>query len=301
MGHAIILIMRIICVPPYDFQLSWRLASSLSDRSISKGGAMAIWWEQRPTTLNLRQTADNPPTVEVIAEPIPRKTRLFQAHMRSILNADLELQPFYRRARRDRTLRPIINALIGLKPLRPPDLFQMIVIAVTEQQISLKAARNVRERLVEAYGQRTGRLTAFPRPRDIAALKVEDLRNHGLSQRKAEYVLELAEKMARGDLDTRSWDDMPDGDLIRLLLGQRGVGEWTAEYILARGLGRPDVVPASDLGVRRVVGLYMADGDDLSPEEAREILEPWSPWRGLLAFYLLAYYRMTHMGLDQAQ
>jgi len=251
--------------------------------------------------LYLKQTADDPPTVEVIAEPIPRRTRLFQTFMRNMLNADLDLQTFYIRARRDRALRPIVNGLIGLKPLRPPDMFQMMVTAVTEQQVSLAAAYRVREHLVERYGSKAGRLMAFPRPADIAALGVDELRSCGLSRRKAEYVLELAQKMARGEIETSAWDETPDEDLIRLLQEQRGVGKWTAEYILARGLGRTDVVPVSDLGVRRAVGMYMGGGKTLSPEETAEILEPWSPWRGLLAFYLLAHYRKTHMGLDQAQ
>jgi len=218
-----------------------------------------------------------------------------------VLNADLELEPFYRKLRRDKTLRPIVNSLIGLKPFRPPDLFQMLVIAISEQQISMTAAHSIRERLLASFGTAAGKLTAFPRPRDIASLDEGRLRACGLSQRKAEYLIGLAQKVIAGEIDIASWDDMPDDELIGLLRSYRGVGEWTAEYILVRGLGRTDVVPASDLGVRRVVGHYLADGKELSPQEVREILEPWAPWRGLTAFYLLSHYRMIQMGLDQAQ
>jgi DNA-3-methyladenine glycosylase II len=293
--------MRIICEGPYDFRLSWRMISAFSGRSASEGGAMAMWWEGKPTAVYLGQTRDDPPTVEVIAEPMPGKTQRFRERMRAVLNADLALEPFYRRARRDKVIRPIITELQGLKPLRPPDLFQMLLIALTEQQISLTAAYRIRERLVASFGARAGRLAAFPRPEDLAARSVDELRSCGLSRRKAEYLIELAGKIARGEIDTASWYNMPDDDLVRLLRGHRGVGEWTAEYILVRGLGRPDVVPASDLGVRKVVGLYLADGEVLSPEEVRAALAPWSPWRGLLAFYLLAHYRAIQMGLDQAQ
>jgi len=218
-----------------------------------------------------------------------------------VLNADLELEPFYRKLRRDRTLRPIVNSLIGLKPFRPPDLFQMLVIAISEQQISMTAAYSIRERLLTSFGTAAGKLTAFPRPRDIASLDVDGLRACGLSQRKAEYLLELAHKVSTGEIDIAAWEDIPDDELLGLLQSYRGVGEWTAEYMLVRGLGRTDVVPASDLGVRRVVGHYLADGKDLSPQEVREILAPWTPWRGLTAFYMLAHYRMIQMGLDQAQ
>jgi DNA-3-methyladenine glycosylase II len=177
----------------------------------------------------------------------------------------------------------------------------MLVIAVTEQQISMTAAHSIRERLLSSFGTAAGKLTAFPRPQDIASLQVDDLRGIGLSQRKAEYLLELARKVSTGEIDFDSWEDMPDDELVKLLRGHRGVGEWTAEYILVRGLGRTDVVPASDLGVRRVVGHYLAGGKDLSPQDVRELLEPWAPWRGLTAFYLLAHHRIIQTGLDQAQ
>jgi DNA-3-methyladenine glycosylase II len=243
----------------------------------------------------------DPPVVEIIADPLPGKARRFQQHLRMVLNADLALEPFYRRLRRDRTLRPIVNSLIGLKPLRPPDIFQMLVIAISEQQISMTAANRVRERLLSSFGTPAGKLTAFPRPEDIAPRGVDELRACGLSQRKAEYLSELANKVVTGEIDFDSWEDMSDDELLGMLRSHRGIGEWTAEYMLVRGLGRTDVVPASDLGVRRVVGHYLAGGSDPAAQEVRELLAPWAPWRGLTAFYLLAHYRMIQMGLDQAQ
>lgn len=293
--------MRIICEGPYDFRLSWRMFSAFSGPSASRDGSLAIWWGERPTSIFMKQTSKEPPVIELIADPIPRQAMRFQQRLRGVLGADLELEPFYRKLRRDKTLRPIVNALIGLKPMRPPDIFQMLLIAVTEQQISMTAAHRIRERLLSSYGTEAGKLTAFPRPRDIASLSAQELRDCGLSRRKAEYLIELAGKMEAGEMDITAWEDMPDDELIKLLLGYRGVGEWTAEYILVRGLGRLDVVPASDLGVRRVVGHYLADGKELSAREVRDILKPWAPWRGLTAFYLLAHYRNIHMGLDQAQ
>jgi DNA-3-methyladenine glycosylase II len=221
--------------------------------------------------------------------------------MRAVLNADLALTPFYERAREDRRLAGVVKDLEGLKPFRPPDLFQMMVIALTEQQISMAAAASIRQRIVNSFGSRAGELTVFPRPEDLASRSTRELRDCGLSNRKAEYLVELAGKMVRGELDPASWEDMPDEELIRELQGHRGIGEWTAEYILVRGLGRPDVVPASDLGVRKAVGSYLGGGGAPSPREVRDILEPWSPWRGLLAFYLMAHQRRSQMGLDQAR
>jgi DNA-3-methyladenine glycosylase II len=293
--------MRIICESPYDFRLSWRMFSEFSGQSASREGSMAIWWEDKPVSIFLKQTGRDPAVIELISDLIPRQTRRFQQLMRTVLNADLELEPFYRQLRKDKTLRPIVNSLIGLKPLRPPDIFQMLLIAVSEQQISMQAARVIRERLLSRFGTPAGKLVAFPRAQDIATLKVDALRSCGLSQRKSESLIELAVRMTSGEIDTASWEDMPDDELIELLRSFRGVGQWTAEYILVRGIGRIDVVPASDLGVRRVVGHYLGGGRELSEQDVRGILEPWTPWRGLTVFYLLAHYRMIHMGLDQAQ
>ncbi len=293
--------MRIICAAPFDFRLSWRNLTTFSGRNASREGAFAMWWDDKPTYIYIKQTGEEPAVVELIADPMPGQTRPFQQRMRDMLNADLQLEPFYRLLRRDRTMRPIINSLIGLKPFRPPDFFHMLLIAVTEQQISMQAARGIRERLLSSFGAPAGRLTAFPRPRDIAPLTVDELRSCGLSRRKAESLIELAGMIAGGEIDTGSWEEMPDDELIALLRSYRGIGEWTAEYVMVRGLGRMDVVPASDLGVRRAVGHYLGGGKELSARDVREVLEPWAPWRGLAAFYLITHYRMTHTGLDQAQ
>jgi len=292
---------KIICEGPYDLRLSWGISSAFAGRSAGKTGEMAMWWEGKHTAVLMRQTALDPPTVEVRAEPGPARRNSFKRRMRDILNADLDLRPFYERAQGDDRLTMVIGDLQGLKPLRPPDLFQMLVIALTEQQISMAAAARIRERIVASFGSRVGTLLVFPRPEDLAPRTPRELRACGLSGRKAEYLIELSNKLVRGELDPATWEGMSDEDLVRHLMDQRGVGEWTAEYILARGLGRPDVVPASDLGVRKVVGQYLGGGGSPSPDEVRDILEPWSPWRGLLAFYLLAHGRRSQMGLDQAR
>ena len=283
--------MRITCESPYDFRLSWRMHEEFSGGSASPEGSLAAWWEDEPVSIRLRQAGRDPAVIEVSAEPTPRRGADFRRFIRAVLNADLRLEPFYRRLRRERSLRPLASSLHGLKPLRPPDIFQMMLTAVSEQQISVRAAQSIRDRLLRAFGTPAGDLIAFPRPRDIAPLDVEKLRACGLSRRKSEYLIELAGKMAAGEMDTGAWEGMPDQELIAMLRGQRGIGEWTAEYILMRGLGRMDVLPASDLGLRRAVGHYLAGGRDLSAREVRGILAPWAPWRGLTAFYLQAQYR----------
>lgn len=292
--------MKIVCKGPYDLTLSWRMMSAFAGRTASPQGRLALWWEENPTVLQLRQPGRDPPTVEARADPHPEDAAGLADLLGGILNADLELSPFYSRALDHRALAGVVKDLEGLKPLRPPDLFQMLITALTEQQISMAAAARIRERIVDAYGKPAGDLMVFPRPRDLASGSIDELRRLGLSRRKAEYLLDLARNMAVGGIDTTSWEAESDEVLIGELISHRGIGEWTAEYVLARGLGRLDVVPASDLGVRRAVGHYLGRGGDPSPDEVRDMLCPWSPWRGLLAFYIMAHYRITQMGLDQA-
>lgn len=293
--------MKVACVVPFDLRLSWRTISTFAGSAASDAAEMAVWWEGNPTLVSMSQEEGDPGVISLEADPRPGDAGAFQQMMAGVLNADLDLDPFYGRASRDRGLREPVRDLWGLKPLRPPDIFQMVVIAVTEQQISMRAAYCIRERLVSSFGSGAGHLMAFPRAQDLAGLKPEELHSLGLSRRKAEYLTGIARAFVEGEIDPGTWEGLSDSELVGLLKGYRGMGDWTAEYILVRGLGRTDVVPASDLGVRRAVGRYLADGRDLSSGEVRDILRPWSPWRGLLAFYLLAHYLSSHTGLDQAQ
>jgi DNA-3-methyladenine glycosylase II len=291
---------KITCVAPYDFGLSWQLVTAFGGPAHEEA-AISMWWADRPTIVRMEQIERRPPIIEVNARPGPGRSKGFPGQMEKILNAGLALEPFYRRARRDQALAPIVKRLRGLKPFRPPDLFQMMVTAITEQQISLAAAGSIRERVVQRYGTSIEGMPVFPRPRDIAALRLEELRACGLSQRKAEYIRDLARMMERGEIDVEGWEELPDDELMSLMSSYRGFGEWTAAYIMLRGLGRVDIIPAADIGIRSLVGIYFGDGGRPTAGEVKRILEPWSPWRGLVAFYLIADSRLSHMGLDQAQ
>ena len=169
----------------------------------------------------------------------------------------------------------------------------MLVIAITEQQISLAAAYRIRTRIIEHFGDPVNGLWAFPTPTRLSESSVADLMTCGLSQRKAEYVKGLAYKVANGMLDLDQLETMSDEDVRSLLLQVRGLGPWSADYFLVRGLSRPDRVPVDDLGIRSVVGHYLGSGKRLSPQGTMRKLSPFKPYRGLAAFYLLAYMRLT--------
>jgi DNA-3-methyladenine glycosylase II len=287
-------VLSISPVGPHDFELCLRSASSFSpelfqDLSVFR---CAVRIQEKATVLEMRQIRRKPPALE-IRTALPDNASEVKRIARWISFADLDLRPFYRIAASHPTLKTITRKLHGLKPMRPASLFEMLVIAVTEQQISLAAAYRIRTRIIERYGERVNGLWAFPTPHRLNGSSVAGLMNCGLSQRKAEYVKGIASEVAGGGLDLSRFEKMPD-DYVRFRLLQiRGLGPWSAEYFLVRGLSRPDRVPAEDLGIRSVVGRYLGSGKRLTPQGTLRKLSAFRPYRGLAAFYLLAYERLS--------
>jgi DNA-3-methyladenine glycosylase II len=287
-------VLSISSVGPHDFELCLRIARRFSpdlfqDSSILRS---AVRIQDNPTVLELRQVRRDPPTLEISTD-LPDRTSEVKRIAKWIVFADLDLRPFYRIAASHSVLGPITQQLPGLKPMRPASLFEMLIIAITEQQISLAAAYRIRTRIIERYGDPVNGLWAFPTPRRLSETSVTDLMKCGLSHRKAEYVKGLAYRVANGLLDLDQLEAMPDEDVRSLLLQERGLGPWSAEYFLVRGLSRPDRVPADDLGVRSVVGRYLGRGQRLSAQGTMRKLSSFKPYRGLAAFYLLAYERLS--------
>jgi DNA-3-methyladenine glycosylase II len=244
--------------------------------------------------LELRQVRRDPPIFEISTD-LPLSATEVKRIARWIIFANLDLGPFYRVAASHSILGPITQKLFGLKPMRPASLFEMLVTAITEQQISLAAAYRIRTRIMEQYGDTVNGLWVFPTPRRLSESTVAHLMACGLSKRKAEYVKVLAYRVANGLLDLEQLEEMSDEDVRSLLLEERGLGPWSADYFLVRGLSRPDRVPANDIGIRSVVGRYLGRGQRLSPQGAMRKLSSFKPYRGLAAFYLLAYERLSKM------
>ena len=279
---------------PYDLELCLRTAGSFSpdlfqDFSVLRS---AVRIKGSPTVLEMRQVRRDPATLEIRTD-LPGSVSEVKRVASWIVFAELDLLPFYGLAASHSVLGPIAQELHGLKPMRPASLFEMLVVAITEQQISLIAAYRIRARIVERLGDHVDGLWAFPTPSLLAESSIRDLMACGLSQRKAEYVKGLANKVANGLLELDQLETMPDEEVRTLLLKERGIGPWSADYFLIRGLSRPDRVPVDDLGIRSVVGRVLGRGRRLSPQGTMRKLSPFKPYRGLAAFYLLAYERLS--------
>lgn len=208
-----------------------------------------------------------------------------------LTSGDLDLCPFYALAATHPVMHRITAALRGLKPLRPASLFEMALIAVTEQQLSLAAAFHIRSRIVERFGVIRDGLWFFPAPKRLAAVSLEDLQSCGLSRRKAEYTRELAERFASDALDFATFAGASDKVISDMFRGLRGFGDWSIQYVLNRGFGRLDSLPLADASLQLVVGHYLAR-KRLTAKGLERKLAPFRPFRGLAAYYLATYWRL---------
>jgi DNA-3-methyladenine glycosylase II len=198
----------------------------------------------------------------------------------TLLGADFDLDAF---RPTDPSLAGLTARLRGFRPPLAPDPFEMLVGAISAQQISLRAALAVRNRFVELYGSRAELAYAFPTAERVAAATRDELTALGFSGRKADYILSLA----RSGLDYVALATLPDEDVKATLVELPGIGEWTADWFLARHLARPRAWPAGDLALRKVVSAFYGDGRPLTTQEVREIGVRFDPFQNLSAHYLL--------------
>ena len=280
-------------VEPYDFALTLRAIRSFQPALSGQGDKLVLpaRIDGTPTLIEVSQSPGAKNELLIISRP-ENKSKSVLGIVEWVLFAELDLKPFYRLTDKNPQLKPVIRKLYGLKPMRPISLFEMAVIAITEQQISLAAAYKIRSRMVEKFGESIHSYWIFPEPAKLAGASLEELRSCGLSRQKADYIHNLAAKIVDGSLNLDSLKTMDDDIAREMIMDLRGFGRWSADYILIRGLARPDSVPIDDLAIRSIIGEYLGDGSRVTAQEVTEILEPFRPYRGLLAFYLLANHRL---------
>ena len=226
--------------------------------------------------------------------------------MRRMLGFDTDLQGFYDKLSGDAALSAAVGHLRGLRPTLTESVFEALVTAVMGQQISGAVARAVREAFVGAFGmpvEADGRtLYAFPTPEAVAAASHEELRAVKLSNRKAEYIHDIALKTLDGTLADERLRALDDEEAIAHMVACRGVGRWTAEWMLMRALGREDMFPAGDLALNRVVSEMYFDGAPLKERELAEFgRERWSPYQSLAVTYLFSHLRQTRAAAGRAK
>ncbi|MHA6883896.1 DNA-3-methyladenine glycosylase family protein [Ralstonia pseudosolanacearum] len=180
--------------------------------------------------------------------------------------------------KRDRILRKIIPAFGPAHLASRGDPFVTLARSVVGQQISVKAAQSVWERLVEACPKLV--------PAQFLRAGHEKLAGCGLSKRKAEYILDLAEHFRNGTVHVAKWAEMEDEDVIAELTQIRGIGRWTAEMFLMFNLLRPNVLPLDDIGLINAISQNYFSGEPVTRSEAREVAANWEPWRTVATWYM---------------
>ena len=211
----------------------------------------------------------------VDVEPLDAET---EPVVRMLLGLPFELEPFYAWAADDELLTVIVPPLAGFRPSLTPDPFEMLVGAILAQQVSLFAALAIRNRMIERFGVQVGNAWSFPTRDVLAAAQGEELLALGFSRRKAEYVIALAQ----ADIDLDGLALLADDEVKARLTALRGVGEWTAEWFLARHLARPNAWPAGDLALRKAVAPLDVEGARVR----------FHPFENLSAHYLLLSQRI---------
>ena len=212
-----------------------------------------------------------------------------------ILGVGQELEPFYASAQGDPAMAAITQRFHGLHMPHTASVFEALVLAILGQQIATNVARIIRTLLIETYGPRKTidgeTYYAFPRPETLAALRVEDLRGMKLSQRKAEYVHGIACTALDDPEFIEGLHHLDDEAVVRQITSLRGVGNWTAQWLLIRALGRPDALPLGDLALRRVVSRLYFQDEPLNDTEVEEFCRRWSPYRTYATTYMFTAMR----------
>ena len=180
--------------------------------------------------------------------------------------------------KRDRIMRRIIPMFGDLHLVGRGDPFTTLARSIVGQQISVKAAETVWQRVLAACQQCT--------PGHIVNTGPEQLAACGLSRRKTEYILDLADHFLAERVHASQWEEMEDEAVIAELLQIRGIGRWTAEMFLIFNLLRPNILPLDDVGLLRGISTNYFSGEPVSRSDAREVSANWEPWRTVATWYM---------------
>jgi DNA-3-methyladenine glycosylase II len=209
----------------------------------------------------------------------------------SMLSLQVDLSSFARFANRKAKLGPLVRRFRGMRPPRFPSVFEALVNGIACQQMSLAVGIILLSRLARMCGPHQkvdGNIVyAFPRPQDVAHRDPESLRSLGFSGQKVQAIIEAARAIVEGNIDLELLVESSDEAALAELQELRGVGRWTAEYILLRGLGRWHIFPGDDVGARNNLSRWLGVTDIVDYESVSRALSRWKPYGGLIYFHLL--------------
>jgi DNA-3-methyladenine glycosylase II len=221
----------------------------------------------------------------------PGAREIAAAALERLLGLKINLKPFYRFAAADSKLGPLVARFRGLKPPRFPTLFETLANAIACQQMSLSLGILLLNRLAEKFGARietsAGTSHAFPEPAALAGQQPDAFRQLGFSHQKGRALIALAQTCVGGAVTGQDLDHLDDADVVKRLLALRGIGRWSAEYALLRGLGRLNVYPGDDVGARNNLRRWLRLRKLLDYDGVRRVTNKWQPYSGFVYFHML--------------
>ncbi|MFD2612087.1 DNA-3-methyladenine glycosylase family protein [Paenibacillus gansuensis] len=220
-----------------------------------------------------------------------REQKELRDYLRCWFDIDRDLVPFYALAQNNGLFGEVVRSFYGLRIVGIPDLFEAVCWAVLGQQVNLSFAYTLKERLTTAYGSSfmwEGTLyRMFPTPQQLLAASREELGGLQLTRMKAAAIMEVAGRMAAGDLSRDSLLAMGDFHVMeKTLLNIKGIGPWTANYVLMRCLGDPGAFPVGDAGLLNAVKQLLNMEKKPTESQLRELFSGWKGWEAYLTFYL---------------
>ena len=298
--------------PPYDFRLTADYATYNSERhgaDFLRNGTLSRALEAGGETVlaSIRSVGEvNAPALEIRIDgadgarlDAAARDRALDAAMR-LAGARTDPRPFYAALQPDDPMSEFARRLRGLALPQTPTPFEGLVLAILGQQISNRVARILRDLLVDTFGAAVeiGGETrrTFPSPSALASAGADALRAVKFSARKAEYICDISAQAADGRLDLDAIGALPSADAVERLVALRGVGPWTAHWLLIRSYGHQDGFPAGDLAIQRNLGILYGNGSRMSESEALAASERWKPHRSLATTYLFAAARLGMIG-----
>lgn len=278
--------------PPFRLDLTvWALRRRPQNRIDAWDGRIyrrVLLVESSPVELAVRQVGrPTTPRLEMhlSGRTTTAKEDAARAALTRLLGVELDLSRFYARAATEPLLAPLAGRYRGLKPPRFSTLFECLLNAVACQQLSIDAGLTLLNRLAAAAAPAARQRHPFPAPERVCRLTLSQLRQIGFSTRKAETIVALAQAAADGDLEAAALDRAADASVRAQLTRRPGIGPWSADYVLLRGLGRLHVFPRRDIGALNGLRRFLADnGVEEEPETA---LRRWPEDAGLVYFHLL--------------
>jgi DNA-3-methyladenine glycosylase II len=298
-----ILHFNLSAVPPFRLDLTvWALKR--------RGRNIVDYWdgscytrvfkiENSPVKVEVRQKTKKPQISLVVSahHPIKNLKSTITNLLNTMLGLKIDLAWFYERVKDDPFLFPLVLKFKGVKPPRLPTIFETLANAIAFQQISLESGFSLLNNLTRKYGtpfdkshsrreEKNQIYYGFPEPEEIMKCKTEDLMALGFSRRKSETLISIASTLVRETIFCHL-DQLSNESAIKLLCSFKGIGQWSAEYTLLRGLGKIEILPGKDVSLLKNLSKLLKLRKKPTFDKIKKIEKKWHPYAGLIYFHFL--------------